>query len=131
MSYLFCIKVPLKTIPPLFNLAVMYLRKHFYFFLWGSKLKKLRNEKQLFWDGQTHFSLKIGYRIFTKTKNPICYKMLFILSPNFTEAKIKNLLTQFIKKSTLIMFQFSSDLQQNELIITFKKEFESKLRSQK
>jgi hypothetical protein len=57
--------------------------------------------------------------------------MLFILSPNFTEAKIKNLLTQFIKKSTLMMFQFSSDLQQNELIITFKKEFESKLRSQK
>jgi hypothetical protein len=131
MSYLFCIKVPLKTIPPLFNLAVMYLRKHFYFFLWGSKLKKLRNEKQLFWDGQTHFSLKIGYRIFTKTKNSIYYKMLFILSPNFTEAKIKNLLTQFIKKSTLMMFQFSSDLQQNELIITFKKEFESKLRSQK
>jgi hypothetical protein len=130
MSYLFCIKVPLKTIPPLFNLAVVYLRKHFYF-LWGSKLKKLINEKQLFWDGQTHFSLKIGYRIFTKTKNSIYYKMLFILSPNFTEAKIKNLLTQFIKKSTLIMFQFSSDLQQNELIITFKKEFESKLRSQK
>ena len=29
------------------------------------------------------------------------------------------------------MFQFSSDLQQNELIITFKKKFESKLRSQK
>jgi hypothetical protein len=130
MSYLFCIKVPLKTIPPL-QFGCSVFKEAFLFFLWGSKLKKLRNEKQLFWDGQTHFSLKIGYRIFTKTKNSIYYKMLFILSPNFTEAKIKNLLTQFIKKSTLMMFQFSSDLQQNELIITFKKEFESKLRSQK